>query len=214
MDFRVRVVNSPDPTRSYFLAGNHLGILDIFALASVHPALFITSVDMGQTPGLGFLTEMGGCLYVERRNRSQIGQDIEKIREALQQGLSVVLYPEGTSSNGEAVLPFKKSLLVAAAGTGVPVLPMVINYRRVNGEPVSHKWRDHVCWYGDQSFLPTARRILNLDSLEIEIEFCEEIQVFSEEHRREVAAQVRAEVVSRYSPIPVPLESSEAMISL
>lgn len=206
LNFKVRVHNHPGPEKSYLVVGNHLGFLDILVLSSVHPSLFITSVEMRHAPGLGLLTEMGGCLYVERRQRSRISQEIQEIREALKQGFSVVLYPEGTSSNGERVLPFKKSLIVSAAGTGVPILPVVINYRKVNGEPMSHKWRDHVCWYGDQTFPPAMLRILSLKSAEVDLDFCEEIDIHSEDHRREIAVRVETIIVSKFTVISAPSE--------
>ncbi|MEZ0392451.1 MAG: lysophospholipid acyltransferase family protein [Pseudobdellovibrionaceae bacterium] len=209
LNFRVHVVGAPHREESFLLVGNHLGFMDIFVLASQHPTLFITSVDMRQTPGIGFLTEMGGCLYVERRSRSNITNEIEEIRTALRQGFSVALYPEGTSSNGERVLPFKKSLLTSAAGTGVPILPMVINYRKVNGEPISHKWRDYVCWYGDQTFFPAMKRILSVKSVDVEIRFFDEIDVHSEEARRVIAVQLQELITSNYSGIPMPQESLE-----
>jgi 1-acyl-sn-glycerol-3-phosphate acyltransferase len=179
-------------------------MFDILVLAAKFPSLFITSVDMRETPGLGLLTEMGGCLYVERRNRSNIQNELLEIREALQQGFRVVLYPEGTSTNGERVLPFKKTLMTAAAGTGIPIQPMVVNYRRVNGEPMGHKWRDYVCWYGDQTFMPALLRVLSLKSVEVEIEFLPQILVRSEEHRREIAALVQKAIVEKYTKIPLP----------
>ncbi len=206
MNFHVNPINAPPKDESFLLVGNHLGMLDILVLSSVHPSLFITSVDMRETPGLGLLTDMGGCLYVERRNRANILSEIGEIRTALQQKFSVTLYPEGTSTNGERVLPFKKSLLTSAAGTGIPILPVVVNYRRVNGEPMSHKWRDHVFWYGDQSFGPALLRILSLRSVEVDIEFCQEIDVHSDEERRQVAAHLYDVISSRFTPIPQPSE--------
>lgn len=204
MNFKVNLIEPPHENKPYLLVGNHLGFLDILVTASQHPTLFITSVDMRKTPGLGFLTEMGGSLFVERRSRSRIMHEILEIREALQQGFSVVLYPEGTSTSGERVLPFKKSLMTAAAGTGVPILPMVINYRKVNGEPMSHRWRDFVFWYGDLAFAPTLIRILSLKSTEVDLEFCQEIEVLSEEQRRDVADQVQKLIVSKFAAIPFP----------
>lgn len=204
MNFRVRLINAPAPDQSFLLVGNHLGMLDILVLAAHHPSLFITSVDMRETPGLGFLTEMGGCLYVERRNRQNIMTEIGEIRSALQQQFSVVLYPEGTSTNGEKVLPFKKSLLTSAAGTGIPILPVVINYRKVNGEPMAHKWRDHVFWYGDQTFVPALMRIFSVHSVEVELEFCEEVDVHSEDERRHVASHLHQVISSKFTPIPMP----------
>jgi len=207
MNFHVRRINAPPTEQSFLLVGNHLGILDILVLAAYHPTLFVTSVDMREQPGLGFLTEMGGCLYVERRNRQKILSEIGEIREALKQKFSVVLYPEGTSTNGERVLPFKKSLLTSAAGTGIPILPMVINYRRVNGEPMSHKWRDYVCWYGDQTFFPALVRILSVRSVDVDLEFCEEVDVHSDDERRQVASHLYEVISSKFTPIPMPHES-------
>ena len=204
LNVRVTVKNKPDPSKNYLFVGNHLGILDILLVASVHPTLFITSVEMRQTPGLGLFCEMGGCLFVERRSRSGIQKEIFQIREALQQGLCVTLYPEGTSNNGERVHPFKKSLITAAAGTGVPIKPMVVNYRTVNGEPMSDRWRDHVCWYGDQTFPPVLWRLLNLRACEAEIEFMEEIHVHSDEERRAAATEAQTQIEAKYTPIPKP----------
>ncbi len=204
MNFHVRTINQPPKDQPFLLVGNHLGILDILVLSASHPTLFITSVDMRETAGLGFLTEMGGCLYVERRNRQNILNEIGEIRTALQQQFSVALYPEGTSTNGEMVHPFKKSLLTSAAGTGIPIIPVVTNYRKVNGEPMSHKWRDYVCWYGDQTFFPALMRILSVRSVEVDLEFCQEVDVHSQDERRHVAAHLHQVISSRYTPIPMP----------
>jgi 1-acyl-sn-glycerol-3-phosphate acyltransferase len=201
---RTRTINHPANPKSYLIVGNHLGILDIFVLSSIHPSLFVTSVDMRETPGLGFLTEMGGCLYVERRNRSTVSENIIEIREALKQKFSVVIYPEGTSTNGERVLPFKKSLLVAAAGTGVPILPVIVNYRKVNGEPMSHKWRDHIFWYGDHGFFPHVIRLFGLRSIDVDLEFEKEMMVHSEQERREIAAHLQSVIEAKFTPVPMP----------
>lgn len=201
LNFRVNVIGKPHKEESFLLVSNHLGILDILVTSSQHPTLFITSIEMKQTPGLGLLCDMGGCLYVERRSRQNITTEIEEIRTVLKQGFSVTLYPEGTSSNGEKILPFKKSLLTAAAGTGVPILPMVVNYRKVNDEPMSAKWRDHVCWYGDQPFLSAMFRTMSAKSVDVDVEFLPTLEVHSEEQRREIAAQLQTMIESKYTPI-------------
>jgi 1-acyl-sn-glycerol-3-phosphate acyltransferase len=206
MNFRVQVIHPPPKDSSFLLIGNHLGMLDILVLAAHHPSLFITSVDMRETPGLGFLTEMGGCLYVERRNRLNIISEIEQIRETLRQKFTVTLYPEGTSGNGEMVLPFKKSLLTAVVGTDVPLLPVVINYRKVNGEKMSSKWREHVFWYGDHTFFPAMKRIFSVQSVDVDLEFCDEIDVHSEEQRRQIASQLQHIISSKFTPIVGPVD--------
>lgn len=204
MGVRVDAKNLPVPGQNYLLVGNHLGFMDILALSSVKRSLFITSVEMRETPFLGTLCEMGGCLFVERRSRSRIVGEMGEIREALQQGFDVVLYPEGTSGDGAKLLPFKKSLLTSAAGTGIPIKVMVINYRRINGEPMSDKWRDVVCWYGDMSFLPAIWRLFCVKSIDVEISFHEEIHVHSEEDRHHVSATAYQLVEKHFAPIPRP----------
>lgn len=204
MNFKLNVINPPDEDSPYLLVSNHVGILDILMLASVKPTLFVTSVEMKNTPLLGLLTEMGGSLYVERRDRSNIQNELLEIRETLKKGLSVALYPEGTSSNGAQVLPFKKTLLTSAAGTGVPIKPVVLNFRKVNGEPMSHKWRDYVFWFGDQTFIGFLFRVFTLKSIEADIEFGEELHVHNEEERRTIAAHLQSLVESKYDPIPFP----------
>jgi lyso-ornithine lipid O-acyltransferase len=197
------IKNMPPLDQPFLLVGNHLGMMDILLLASRRPSLFITSVEMKNTPLLGTLCEMGGCLFVERRSRGNINNEINMIRETLKQGHTVVLYPEGTSTNGERILPFKKTMMTAAAGTGVAILPMVINYTHVNSEPMSWKWRDYVYWYGDQAFPPALWRMMSLRHFRVEIEFLNPIICDSDEKRREIASLAQKQIEDKFIKIPL-----------
>ncbi|RYZ83634.1 MAG: 1-acyl-sn-glycerol-3-phosphate acyltransferase, partial [Proteobacteria bacterium] len=95
---QVRVKGRPLADTNFLYVGNHTGFVDIFAVSSLIPALFITSQEMRETPGLGTLCEMAGCLFVERRRRSQIMNELGTIAEALREGHTIVLYPEATST--------------------------------------------------------------------------------------------------------------------
>ena len=109
--------------------------------------MFVTSVELRETPVLGLLSEFAGCVYVEARNAANIANEMKDIQSALNQGFNVVLYPEAKTTNGEKVHPFKKTLLMSCAETQATLLPTVLNFRYVNGEPMSDKWRDIVFWY-------------------------------------------------------------------
>lgn len=200
---KLLVKNPPDNQSSYLFVGNHMGFLDIFSISAIQRVLFITSVEMQKTPGLGLICDMAGCFYTERRGRQQLPKEIQKIKEALLQGNSIVLFPEGHATDGSKVLPFKKSLITAAIGV-VPIKPFVINYLKVNGEPMSHKWRDHVCWYGDESFANVVLRIFSTKSFVAEIEFLDELKLESEEQRKEVAQKAESEIRERFHPIIYP----------
>jgi 1-acyl-sn-glycerol-3-phosphate acyltransferase len=186
---------------SQFIVSNHMGVLDILIIAAQQPTLFITSVDMRETPGLGLITEMAGCLYVERRSRLNIHNEIQNIRNTLTEGHNITLYPEGMATSGDKVYPFKKSLLTAAAGTGVPIKPVVVNFKKVNDEDISSRWRDFVCWYGDQSFLPAMMRTFSTASIEAEIHYLEKVIMESDEDRRAVAETLHGRISEKFHPI-------------
>lgn len=202
MGLIIQPINLPRSDETFLMVGNHLGVLDILTVASVQKTLFITSQEMRNTPGLGLLSEMGGCLFVNRLNRSRIQKEILNIRETLQQGHNVVLFAEGTSTNGEKVLPLKKSLITAAAGV-VPILPFVINYTFVNGQPMQSKFRDFVCWYGDQSFIEALLRILSMKSCVVTIEFLPEVKVNNDDDRHHLAVNLHKTIADKFVKITV-----------
>ncbi|WP_253696572.1 lysophospholipid acyltransferase family protein [Bdellovibrio sp. HCB117] len=207
MGLKLLVKNKPADSEKFLLISNHMGFIDIMMLASCTPMVFVTSNEMRETPFLGLLTEMGGCIYVERRSRTRILEEMKTIVDTLKKGFRVVLYPEATSTNGEKVLPFKKTLMMAAAHAGVPIQPVVINFRKINGEDFTLKWRDHVCWYGDIPFATAMWRAATLKSVIGEIEFLEQIHSTPEDDRGVIAEKAHALIASKFVPVKgVPVE--------
>jgi lyso-ornithine lipid O-acyltransferase len=174
-------------SKPHLLICNHMSYLDILTLSSIQPCVFVTSADMGEQLGLGHLCELGGSIFIERRHRGHIDRDIKVIADCLSEGFNVVLYPEGTSTDGSKVLPFKKSLLMAATKAGVNIQPICLKYTHINGEPFSEKNRDLVCWYGDTGFFPHFKRICAVDSVRVELHFLDPIEVNPESTRHELA---------------------------
>lgn len=201
IDFEVETVGyNPELMRNkrYLLVGNHMSYIDIFILSSIQPCVFVTSVDLGETFFLGDIAELGGSIFVERRSRSKIERDIGVITDTLNAGHHVVIYPEGTSSNGERILPFKKSLLMSAVRAGVDVLPIVLKYTHIDGEPFSQKNRDLVCWYGDMPFFPHFMKLMKLRRVRAELHFLDPIQAAPEITRHELADRAYAAIASVY----------------
>lgn len=202
-NFDLTVINKPSEEKMHLIVSNHMGFFDIFMMVATVPTVFITSVEMRETPFLGLLTEMGGCLYVERRSRENIHNEIEEIARVLDQKFNVVLYPEGMSTNGEKVYPFKKSLLMACSKSEANILPAVVNFREINGEKMQHKFRDWVCWYGDISFLSAIWNSTQIKNCKADLQFLSEIPVGKETDRKDVAQQAFEEIDSRYVKIPI-----------
>ena len=194
--------------RNHLLVSNHLSYLDILCLSSVWPCMFVTSVDMGEVFFLGTMAELGGSLFIERRHRGQIGRDLNALSGALRQGFDVVIYPEGTSGNGETVLPFKKSLLMSAVEAGVDLQPLTIKYTEIDGEPFSEKNRDKVCWYGDMTFAPHFAGLLTMKSARVTIEFLEPIPVTPESSRHVLAHQAYGAIFANYTSRRIEAEAN------
>ncbi len=207
MGLKYKAVNFPKADEKFLLVSNHMGFVDILVMASMMPMIFVTSMEMRETPFLGLLTEMGGCMYVERRSRSQILDELKNIITGLKKGFRVVLYPEATSTNGEQVLPFKKTLMMAAAHAGVPIQPVVINYREINGEPFSLKNRDHVCWYGDITFVSSMWKSMIVKSVTAEVEFLEKIYPKIDDDRSLIAEKAHSLISAKFVPARPVLET-------
>lgn len=200
--FNLKVVcKNPIPEdESSLLVGNHIGFVDIVTLFAICDGVFITSLEMKNTPGLGQICDLGGCAYVDRRNRMNIHEELRGITDVLKQGFRVILYAESVASNGEQVLPFKKTLMMAAGLAGKPIRPFVFNFREVNGGPVLFKHRDSLCWYGKQNFLSAIWRSLHLNSVVCEIEFLPLLHPKAEDDRGVLAKQVHDMVSAKYVP--------------
>ncbi len=141
------------PQTNCLLVSNHLSYIDLLVIGSQMPCVFVTSREIKEAPGLGLIVTLAGCLFVERRNKESLQSEIQEVTEGLNQGLNIVIFPEATSTNGDSVLRFRKPLFSAAVSAGKPVLPVCINYLRVNGGPVTIENRDQICWYGEMTFI-------------------------------------------------------------
>lgn len=161
----------PDYKKSFFVVCNHVSYLDVLIISSVFPASFITSVEIARDFFLGTLARLGGSIFVERRKKRRLLKDLDAISKVLSSNLNVVLFPEGTSSNGEIILPFKKTLFRAAIRCRLPVLPVYICYVSIDGDLITPKNRDIIFWYGDMKFFPHFLSLLSINRICVCLEF-------------------------------------------
>lgn len=158
------------------VVANHMGYLDILALSSIAPTCFVTSHELRETPLLGPIVQAGGCLFVNRLNRKKIHYEIQSLADALKNKDNITLFPEAKSTNGDEVIPFKRSLFEAAIMAKANVVPVTINYESVSGQAVNLKNRDLLCWYDDTSFLTHFWRFIKHNKIVIKVEFHPEIE--------------------------------------
>ncbi|MBD3238937.1 MAG: hypothetical protein GF331_00020 [Chitinivibrionales bacterium] len=157
-------------SRAVLLVCNHMSYLDVMVIASVLPTLFITSVEVRDTFFLGLMSKLGGSLFVERRSKSRLLAEIAHIAETVRSGLPVVLFPEGTSSNGDGVMRFKPALFAVSERSGFDLQPLCICYRRIGDEPVHAGNRDRLYYYGGIRFFPHVLGVPFVRSVDVVLE--------------------------------------------
>lgn len=152
------------------VVSNHLSYLDVLILATTLPSCFVTSKEIKRSFFLGQIVTLAGCLFVDRKNKTNLRGEINELREALSAGLNVTIFPEATSTDGSEVLRFKRPLFESAIATARPILPITINYTNISNESVSTNNRDIVCWYGTMAFFPHFLKLLNQSNITVEVQ--------------------------------------------
>lgn len=156
LNVKVEFPNGRSDLSKSFIVCNHVSYLDALVLFHYYPSLFITSVEIRETFLLGKLCDLAGCFFVERRLRKRdpqtINREMSSMKQRLSEGFSILLFPEGTSSNGSSVLPFKTPFFQLVIDCQVPLYPLCLKYVSINDQKFSPANADFVCWYGDMTF--------------------------------------------------------------
>ncbi len=182
---------------AYLLVSNHVSYTDIVVLASIEKLIFITSVEMGNNPILGSVTRMGGSLYTDRKKPVRLKKEIQNFSDAISQGFKVVLFPEGTSTDGSSVQEFKRSLFQIALNADCPILPVCIKYTSIDGQKINEANRDLIAWYGDMTFAPHFSKLIG-HKIEAEITILESIVQPAGKTRAELSEAVYTQIHDCY----------------
>jgi 1-acyl-sn-glycerol-3-phosphate acyltransferase len=177
---RVRVVGTPVRDKPVLFVSNHVSWLDIVAIGSIQPVAFVAKSEVRKWPLVGVTAKMQRTVFVDRQRRHQTGDAVAQMVERLAGGTPVVLFAEGTSSDGNRVLPFRSALLgaveMAAKHGGAPGLliqPMAIGYVATQGIPMGRQHRPLAAWYGDLDFMPHIRVLIEKTALDAVVSFGE-----------------------------------------
>lgn len=154
--FRAEIeFTGPIPSHG-LLVSNHLSYVDILVLGSLAPAIFVAKREVKHWPVFGWFARLSGTIFVHREKRAQAREAAHAIQRVLQSGALVILFPEGTSSDGKTVLPFKSALLEPATQLYHPLFVSLIAYELDDGDP-----GEEVCYWKDMTLLP---HLINLFS--------------------------------------------------
>ena len=153
------------------VVSNHLSYLDIIVHAGLFPVRFAPKAEIARWPVVGWYLALSRPVWVDRQSRQKSARTMAEFAATLEHGIPLIVYPEGTSTNGkEGLLPFKSTPFEAVKTAGdIPIQPMLIRYLEPLGRPP-------VCWYGDAALLPHAWQVLGMRRIEVAVRFLPPVQ--------------------------------------
>jgi lyso-ornithine lipid O-acyltransferase len=176
--------------RDVFFISNHLSWVDILALGGASGTAFVAKLELSRAPVVGWLARINRTVFVSREDRMGVADQVNRLREALADNWSITVFPEGTTTDGQSLLPFKTSMLrvLEPPPAGVLVQPVVLDYGKDIGE-----W---IGWIGTEAGVDNALRVLaRRGSFPLEVFFLEPFDPRDFPGRKAIAAEARARIL-------------------
>jgi 1-acyl-sn-glycerol-3-phosphate acyltransferase len=193
LGLQVRVVGSPaggPGRRPVVYVSNHSSWLDIPVLGGRLDACFVSKDEVGGWPLVGTIARLGRTVFISRR-RHATGRERESMRERLTSGDNLLLFPEGTTSDGSRVLPFRTSFFAVAEGAGPPLIqPISVVYDRLGGLPTGRSSRPVFAWYGDMDLATHFWRFAQYRGLRVTVMLHPPLDPASFAGRKELSREV------------------------
>jgi len=172
----IKVIGRPVTGEGVLMVANHTSWADIVIFSAATPLSFVSKAEVARWPLFGTLARLQRSVFVERHRRSATGETRDVIRERLLDGDTLLLFPEGTSHDGNTVLPFKSALLGAAearlaGGAHVKVQPVSTAFTGLHGLPMGRENRPLFAWYGDMEMVPHLWEALLAGPLDVVVQF-------------------------------------------
>lgn len=203
--FNVHIVlKGKIPEPPFFLVSNHLSYLDVIVYYSILKATFIAKMDVKSWPVLGFLIQSMGVIFINRNKRSDVKRVNQLISSNLNRYQGIILFPEGTTSPGETVLPFRASLLEYPAANNLSVHFSAIRYQTGKNDPPAYK---HVSWWGDMEFFQHLYQMATLKQINVKVIFGE--KTIHENDRKLLAGSLYRFISESFEPMAKPGEAEE-----
>jgi 1-acyl-sn-glycerol-3-phosphate acyltransferase len=178
---------------------DHVSWADILIIGSIMPVAFVSKAEVGKWPLVGVTARLQKTVFVDRTRRQQTGDAIAEMVKRLEDGIPVMLFAEGTSSDGNRVLPFRSALIGAvreagARAGGITVQPMSIGYTRINGIPMGRLHRTLAAWYGDLDFMPHIKALLAAGPIDAVVNYGEPFAADAGSDRKVMARRLEDDV--------------------
>jgi 1-acyl-sn-glycerol-3-phosphate acyltransferase len=222
---RIREVGTRSTASPALILSNHVSWLDISVISALSPVVFVAKSEVARWPVFGWLAKLQRTVFIDRQARHQTGAATREIAGRLLGGDAVVLFAEGTSSDGTRVLPFRSALVGAvhhALGSSthhanIIVQPMSIAYVGFGGVPIGRALRERVAWYGDADLMPHLARVLASGAVDVTVSWGEAVAYDMRADRKAIAREAEKSVrrmtaaALRAAPPAMPAASGRAL---
>jgi len=193
---RVHLMGSVTPNRPLMFVCNHVSWLDIVVLSSVVPVSFVAKAEMASWPLLGWLAKIQRTIFVVREARRSSGQQADQIAERLAAHEIMILFPEATTTDGNALAPFKTPLFEAAKRAihradldHATIQPVALDYTRLAGLPIGRADRPHVAWPGEVGLAESLIPLVRSGALDVHVHLGSPVLMYEDSNRKHVAAE-------------------------
>lgn len=200
LNIKVEILGMPSKNdRPLLFISNHASWLDIVVLGSTGPLCFIAKSEIANWPMFGTFARMQRSIFVDRSRRHGTGQVNRSIAKTLSDGDPVVLFGEGTSSDGNRVLQFRSALIgglrdaMEDNGRGY-VQPVSIAYRKFHGIPMGRRHREIASWYGDMDLVPHLLRVLREGAIDVTVAFGKVVEMAPSDDRKALSRNIELSV--------------------
>ena len=201
LGIRVHVHGEMATERPLLIAVNHISWTDIMTLGSLGNVTFIAKSDMARWPLIGFLCGLQRTIFVERDRKRKSGDQVSEVGQRLAGNAAVVLFAEGTTSDGNFLSPFKSTLFAAAdiaLSEGkvdtMHIQPVAIAYTRLHGLPMGRRHRMIAAWIGDADLVPHIFRLLREGAIDVHVSFGKPVEYTPASNRKQAARHAQEEV--------------------
>ena len=164
----VKIRGKISKNQPVMFVSNHMSYADIMVLGASLPGNFIAKAEVKKWPLFGWIAALNGTVFVSRKKEGTLNQ-LSDVERAIAKGKNLILFPEGTTSSGKGVMPFKSSLFKIAEVREITIQPVTLSYTHINGLPLQANERVKIAWVGDAELLPHLREFVNLGFIRAEI---------------------------------------------
>lgn len=162
----------------YVVIANHVSYVDGIVLGSIFPIVFVSKREVKKWPIVGQWNVLCGTIFINRQRKNEVGVMVREMTRKLGQEANVLLFPEGTSTNGEKMLPFQTVPLAAPLRSRSIIVPVNLAYKTIDEQPVTAANRDFVYWYGDMDFVTHFWNLLGRRGVEVLVTVQPKIECF------------------------------------